>query len=85
MLASHLLGLYKEEYIGEGGGHADVTNYTAQSLTRKIKDHFQDKISIELLDQRRSNFIYISTLSVEDAKARLHEDAEQYEEGNKLI
>jgi len=56
----------------------------AQSDTRKIKEHLKEKVSINLADHRKGNFICSSTISQEDAKARLHEDSRQYEEDNKL-
>ena len=84
VLVNDLLGMYKEEYIILGGDAEDIQPYTAQNLTRKVKDHLKDDITITLADHRKGNFIYSSTLLEDDAKARLHEDAQRYEEDNKL-
>ena len=84
VLVGDLLGMYKEEYTSVGGDGADVQAYTAQNLTRKVKDHFKEEIAIKLADHRKGNFIYSSALPEEDAKARLHEDSKRYEQDNKL-
>ena len=48
IFVSDLLAMYKEEYasIGESGTESDVPVYTAQNLTRKIKDHLKDTITL---------------------------------------
>ena len=63
----------------EGGTPDDFESYTAQALTKKMKEKFNDRISLSVYDQRRGNFLYDSTLSESKAKARIHDD-----EGNNL-
>ena len=84
VFVSDLLAMYKEEYTGVGGDWTDVQAYTAQNLTRKIEEHLKEKVTIRLVNQRKGNFIYNSVISEDDARNRLHKDAERYEEDNKL-
>ena len=87
ILVSDLLGMYKEEFssIGETGTESDVPVYTAQNLTRKLKDYLKDKITITLLNQRKGNFIHSADIPKEEANNRLHKDAKRCEENSKLI
>lgn len=83
VLISDLLDMYKVEYTSVGGDGSEVQNYTAQNLSRKVKDHLKEVI-IKLADHRKGNFIYSSTVTENDAMARLHEDSHRYEQDNKL-
>ena len=67
MLSTSILELYKSEFISAGGTTDDIESYTAQALTKKIKEKFGEKISISLYDHRKGNFVYSSTMS--DAEA----------------
>ena len=80
LLVSDLLGMYKEEYTSLGGGEMDVHAYTAQNLTRKVKDHLKEKVSTALANQRKGNFIHSSDIPEEEAWNRLHKDAKRYKE-----
>ena len=84
MLISDLLSNYKEEYISAGGDRGEIATYTPQSLTRKIREHFNDRITIGIVDYRKGNIIYSSSCTLEDAKHRLHDDAQKYEEESKI-
>jgi len=84
ILVSALLEMYKAEYTSNGGDEADVISYTAQNLLRKLSDNFGQQIITKLADKRRGNFIYSSALTEDDARNRLHDDAEQHEQDNKL-
>ena len=84
VLISDLLSMYREEFTIVGGDGMDVQTYTAQNLTRKIREHLKEEITISLVNQRQGNFIYNSDISEDDAWNLLHEDAERYEEENKL-
>ena len=84
MLISDLLSNYKEEYISAGGDRGEIATYTPQSLTRKIREHFNDRITIGIVDYRKGNIIYSSSCTLEDAKHRLHDDAQKYEEESKM-
>ncbi|CAB4021739.1 Hypothetical predicted protein, partial [Paramuricea clavata] len=86
IFVSDLLAMYKEEYasIGESGTESDVPVYTAQNLTRKIKDHLKDRVTITLVNQRKGNCIHSSDIPEEEAHIRLHEDSKRYEENSKL-
>ena len=54
-------------------------------LTRKLKDHLKDKITITLLDNRKGNIIHTSGISTEEAVSHLQEDGKWYEENSKLM
>lgn len=72
MLSTLLLELYKTEYPGAGGTADDTENYTA--LLKKIKDKFQERISISKYDHRQGNFLHSADVSVADARAILRND-----------
>lgn len=84
VLVRDLLAIYREEYISVGGDEVDVQTYTAQNLTRKLKDHLEGQVTVKLADHRKGNFIYSSVLTEQEAKSHLHDDAERYEQDNKL-
>ena len=86
IFVSDLLAMYKEEYasIGESGTESDVPVYIAQNLSRKIKDHLKDRVTITLVNQRKGNCIHSSDIPEEEAHSRLHEDSKRYEENIKL-
>ncbi|XP_068200383.1 uncharacterized protein [Palaemon carinicauda] len=84
LLISSLLNRYREEYCSNGGDFKDVASYTPQNLSRKIQGSFGDKICITLADARRGNYIYNASLSQEQGKAQLYDDAREYEENEKL-
>ena len=84
LLLSHLLAMYREEYVTSGGDKEKIESYAAQKLLRKIKDNFGDQLEVKLADQRRGNFIYSSALSENDAKARLLRDGGENEENEKI-
>lgn len=84
LLISSLLNRYREEYCSNGGDSGDVATYTPQNLSRKIQDTFGTKICITLADARRGNFIYNASLSPEQGKAQLYDDAKEYQENEKL-
>ena len=48
------------------------------------EEHLKEKVTIRLVNQRKGNFIFNSVISEDDARNRLHKDAERYEEDNKL-
>lgn len=84
VLVSDLLNMYREEYTNLAGEEKDVQAYTAQNLTRKLKEHFKAQIKVSLINQRKGNFIYSSSMSEEDAQNSLNEVGQRYEEDNKL-
>lgn len=69
VLVRDLSDMQKEEYSSLGGHSGDLQADTIQNLTRKIKDHLKENITIRLADQQKGNFIYCSTVSEEDARA----------------
>ena len=79
--------MYKEEFIsiGESGTESDEPVYTAQNLTRKLKDHLKDKVTITMLNQRKGNFIHSSDICKEEALSHVYKDAKRCEENSKLV
>ena len=61
MLVNDLLGMYIEEYTSGGGDGADVDAYTAQNLTRKVKDHFKEDVSIKLANHQKVKIVHITS------------------------
>ena len=84
LVLGDLLSMYKNEYVIAGGNKEDVEAYPAQTLMRKVKDHFQDKLAVGLYDYRKGNILYSSAISEDEAKGRLNENSVTYEEENKL-
>ena len=84
ILVSNLLSMYKEEYTSLSGEAEDIQDYSSRNLVRKLKIQFKDEIVVKVLDKRKGNFIFSSTIQEDEAKARLHDDAERYEEDSKL-
>lgn len=69
-----LMDLYHEEYVAAGGDRVDVTSYTIQSLIKKITSSKHGKnVKISKESNRTGNFIYPSSMDVEDAKALVKE------------
>lgn len=79
MFVSSLYDLYKVEFLGNGGTEDDIGSYTTQALTRKIKDKFGDQVSIKLFNKHKGNFLYSSSLSEDEGKARLHSERERWQ------
>ena len=77
MLSTSILELYKSEFISAGGTTDDIESYTAQALTKKIKEKFGEKISISLYDHRKGNFVYSSTMSDSEARLSIQGDDEK--------
>ena len=44
VLVTYLLEIYKEAYTNHGGGEANVVSYQIQSLLRKVRDHYKERI-----------------------------------------
>lgn len=85
VLVTSLLEMYKEAFISNGGNATDVSCYKTQSLVRKVKgDRFDQRVKVLLADQRRGNFVYSSSITEEDARANLHDDAERHKEDDKI-
>ena len=84
LVLGDLLSMYKNEYVIAEGNKEDVEAYPAQTLMRKVKDPFQDKIAVGLYDYRKGNILYSSAISEDEAKGRLNENSVTYEEENKL-
>ena len=84
ILVSNLLSMYKEEYTSLSGEAEDIQDYSSRNLVRKLKIQFKDEIVVKVLDKRKGNFIFSSTIQEDEAKARLLDDAERYEEDSKL-
>ena len=76
--------MYKKEFPAAGGEERAVQDYSAQNMMRKILDRFNHVIKIALVDQRKGNFIYSSSLTEIDARAHLKTDIKEYEENKKL-
>ena len=79
-----LLDEYKQKYTDLGGDGSNSKAYTTQNLTRKIRDRFGEEITLKLADQRKGNFVFSSVLSEEEARRRLLEEYQPYDEENKL-
>lgn len=76
--------MYKEMSISDGGNKNEFESYSTQNFTRKLESQFGNKLQKKLLDQRRGNFIYSSSLSEDVATAHLYDDPKSYEEDQKL-
>ncbi|KAG1654102.1 hypothetical protein GQR58_025199 [Nymphon striatum] len=74
MLVSSVQDLYEAEYCSLGGREDDIAVYSIQALTRKLKDTFEDKILLSNYTKRQGNFLYSSSMSKVDARARFHGD-----------
>ena len=82
VLVSSLLNKYKTEYCSTGGDPADISTYSSQNLLRKVHDSFSEKVRVQLVDQRRGN--YICSVMLTDEEARTQIFSEEHEETEKL-
>ncbi|KAG1660883.1 hypothetical protein GQR58_021828 [Nymphon striatum] len=74
MLVLSVQDLYEADYCSLGGREDDIAVYSIQALTRKLKDTFEDKILLSNYTKRQGNFLYSSSMSKVDARARFHGD-----------
>lgn len=84
LLMSSLLKLYKVEYSGNGGDPKEVVTYSSQNLSRKFQSTFGEEVRIALAGIRQGNYICKASLTDEQAIAKLHDDAKEYEENEKI-
>lgn len=82
VFVSLLLDIYRTDFIEVGGDPGRINSYSAQSLQRKLKEHFGDDITVKLANSRLGNYIYSSALTEEEAFAGLH--SEEHEENEKI-
>lgn len=78
MLFTVILELYKFEFLRVGGKTEEIECYTGRALMKKIKDKFDDRISISIYDSRKRNFVYNSNMSEAEARASLCNDEEKH-------
>ena len=67
MFSTSIFEFYNAEFLSSGGASENIESYTAQSLMKKIKERFKERIVISLFDQRKGNFLYSATMSDSDA------------------
>lgn len=84
LLVSSLLSRYRVEFISSGGDRENIQSYLAQNLVRKITAYFRRKVRVQLLDNRRGNFICCDALTEDQAKAHLYDNSRQRQEDEKL-
>ena len=78
MLSTSMLDVYRVEFLGAGGTTENIESYTVQNLMKKIKERFEERISIATYDHRKGNIVYRSGMSESDARARIHNDDEKH-------
>lgn len=84
MLMTSLFDKYRAEHTFCGGDPENVTSYTSQNLGRKIQDKFGNQSRIQLADKRRGIYISNASLSEEQSKTQLYDNAKEYEKNEKL-
>ena len=72
MLATAIFSLYKEEFLGLGGAHGDINQYTVQCLMARVKDHLQG-IVVERQEKKSENVVFPSSMTSAEAFALLNE------------
>lgn len=66
------------QYMVNGGDKNVIASYSSQNLVRKITEKYDKQINVALLSKRKGNIIFSCVLSVDDARAKLIKDTNQF-------